>query len=59
MTTETTSYVVTVGTAFEGITLYGPFDSASEARQWHEDVGLADSDDLPSDIITVYADYDH
>lgn len=51
------AWVVAVGHAFTGITLYGPFDSHEEAQTWHDDTGFAEDspfDDGPTSIVPVY-----
>lgn len=35
-------WVIVVGHPFEGMTLYGPFETLTEAQDFHEHVGLAD-----------------
>lgn len=51
------SYVIAIGTPFEGITLYGPFESQRAAADWHEDIGLADTSEPTSAIIHLKTDY--
>lgn len=51
------AWVVSVGSPYSGITLYGPFDSLEEAQTWHDDSGFAEDspfDDGPTEIIPVY-----
>ena len=46
-------YVVVVGSPFEGMSLYGPFDNLSDAQDYYEAMGFADDDEWDADIITV------
>lgn len=34
MTEPENKFVVSVGNPFDGLTLYGPFDSSEEANEW-------------------------
>ncbi len=54
------SYVVAVGHAFDGINLFGPFESLEEALDWRSNTGLDEDspfDDGPAHVIPVYTNY--
>lgn len=50
------SYVIVVGHPFEGMTMFGPFDTLEEAQNFHEECGLADGywDYEFNDIVPVH-----
>jgi hypothetical protein len=46
------AYVVAVGHAFDGIQLYGPFETFDDAFNWRDQAGLVDAE-----LVPVYTNY--